>query len=77
MSYQSQETLGKEMGNNYIPMEKMLIDTHRTHHIEENRNSAEIYLNKTLGDILGDILDDCSKIVPEDPILFVANSLEK
>ena len=74
MSHQSQEFVATQMGNNYIPMEKMLLDAGE---IEENRNSAETYLKKTLGESLGDILEDCSKSAPEDPILFVANSLER
>ena len=94
MSYQVEET---QLGNNnYIPMEKMFL---HADDIEENRRSAETYLNKALGmgvililifflnfevyiplssgDVLAEILDDCSKSTPEDPISFVANSLER
>lgn len=62
------------MANNYIPMEKMLLDTDE---VEENRKSAEIYLNQALGSTLGEILEECSKYEPEDPIMFVADSLER
>ena len=37
----------------------------------------EEYILMTSGDVLGDILDDCSKSTPEDPILYVADSLER
>ena len=44
MSYQVEET---QLGNNnYIPMEKMFL---HADDIEENRRSAETYLNKALG----------------------------
>ena len=62
------------MANNYIPMEKMLLNKEE---IEENRMSAETYLNQALGSTLGEILEECSKSEPEDPILFVAISLER
>ena len=103
-----------QLGNNYIPMEKMFL---HADDIEDNRRSAETYLKKALGmgvyssknfsygiktlrfifslgffqplaiseeyksmtpgDVLGDILEDCSKSTPDDPILFVADSLER
>ena len=35
-----------QLGNNYIPMEKMFL---HADDIEDNRKSAETYLNKALG----------------------------
>ena len=43
MSYQFEET---QLGNNYIPLEKMLL---HADDIEDNRKSAETYLKKALG----------------------------
>ena len=75
MSYHSGQEEARDVGNNYIPMERMeLLDTRE---IEENRISAELYLTRALGDTLGHILADCSQTEPDDPILFVANSLER
>ena len=75
MSYHSGQEEARDVGNNYIPMERMeLLDTRE---IEENRISAELYLTRALGDTLGHILEDCSQTEPDDPILFVANSLER
>ena len=62
------------MANNYIPMEKMLLDKEE---IEDSRISAETYLNQALGSALGEIHEECSKSEPEDPILFVAICLER
>ena len=43
MSHPVEET---QLGNNYIPMEKMFL---HADDMEENRKSAETYLNKALG----------------------------
>ena len=49
--------------NNYIPF-------------SSNESTVE-YLNETIGDVIGDILDQCSKEAPSDPILYVAELLER
>ena len=49
--------------NNYIPF--------------SNNESTVEYLNETIGDVIGDILDQCSKEAPSDPILYVAELLER
>ena len=74
MSNHSRDVEQHQLGNNYIPMEKMLLDTDE---IEENRKSAETYLTQALGSTLGEILEECAKCEPEDPIMFVADSLER
>ena len=43
MSYQFEET---QLGNNYIPMEKMFL---HADDIEDKRKSAETYLKQALG----------------------------
>ena len=51
--------------NNYIPF-------------SGNESVATVeYLNETIGDVIGDILDQCSKETPPDPILYVAELLER
>ena len=51
--------------NNYIPF-------------SSNESGATVeYLNETIGDVIGDILDQCSKETPPDPILYVAEILER
>ena len=54
-----------ESTNNYIPF-------------SSNESGATVdYLNETIGDVIGDILDQCSKDTPPDPILYVAELLER
>ena len=54
-----------ESTNNYIPF-------------SSNESGSTIdYLNETIGDVIGDILDQCSKDTPPDPILYVAELLER
>ena len=53
--------------NNYIPFSS---------NGNESASTVE-YLNETIGDVIGDILDQCSKDTPPDPILYVAELLER
>lgn len=53
--------------NNYIPFSS---------NGNESGSTVE-YLNETIGDVIGDILDQCSKDTPPDPILYVAELLER
>ena len=39
--------------------------------------TAEQYLEATLGDFLPTILAECASTTPEDPIIFLAEALER
>ena len=55
----------ESIANNYIPMDKLKVDS----------DSTEDYLNKTIGDVIGDVLEQCSRELPPDPILRLAELL--
>lgn len=54
------------MANNYIPIDKLKVDP----------DSTEEYLNKTIGDVIGQVLEQCSRELPADPIRRLADLLE-
>ena len=51
--------------NNYIPFSN------------KDSISTAKYLNETIGNVIGDILDQCSRDAPPDPILYLAELLER
>lgn len=55
----------ESIANNYIPMDKLKVES----------DSTEEYVNKTIGDVIGDVLEQCSRELPPDPILRLAELL--
>ena len=51
--------------NNYIPFSN------------KDSISTAKYLNETIGNVIGDILDQCSRDAPPDPILYLAELLAR
>ena len=43
----------------------------------DKHDSANDYLQDTLGHVLGDVLADCALIRPDDPVAFVADAFER
>ena len=43
----------------------------------KNDKSTELYLDGTIGDIIGELLEQTSKDTPPDPILHLADLLER
>ena len=44
---------------------------------EDRQDTPAEYLEKTLGNVLGDVLAECALKRPDDPINFVAKGLER
>ena len=61
-----------KMPNNHIPLEQL-----RRLSVSVGKESTEEYLDNTIGDVLGEILEQCAKDTPPDPILHLANLLER
>ena len=57
------------------------IDIKSEHKASENilkvKEMASTYFKDTIGQVLADVLIDCVRERPEDPVEFVANALEK
>ena len=60
------------MPNNHIPLEQL-----RRLSVSVGKESTEEYLDNTIGDVLGEVLEQCAKDTPPDPILHLANLLER
>ena len=45
--------------------------------VSVGKESTEEYLDNTIGDVLGEVLEQCAKDTPPDPILHLANLLER
>lgn len=54
--------------NNFIALDNL---------IEENKVSTEQYLNDTIGDVISELLEECAQQSPPDPIVYLAELLEK
>ena len=44
---------------------------------KDKQDTPAEYLEKTLGNVLGDVLAECALKRPDNPINFVANELER